>query len=263
MRWVSFCTVTLFIGPLFAPAPAAAQSSEQLFAEGVERYAEGDYAAAIEAWELLADSGIDDPDVAANLGDAYALTERYGHAIRWYERALWLRPQDATVRRSLGQVTEALGRAQAERDGEATLETRPSFTRSLVRPWSQDGLASLTLLLSALLFGLAVAWHRSRSEAGRLGLGIAVPLALASLLFVFAGFTVRADWWAEGEPAVFVEGPTPLRGAPSELAEVIRDVPEGARARLLQVDDDWCLVRLSTGAEGWAPFPRVGALRGP
>ena len=249
----------LLLGGALA-APARAQDLRDIFDRGTTAYARGDYTEAIETWSLLVDAGIDDPDLSFNLGNAYAKTQWYGHAIRWYERSLRRRPGDADVERSLAEVTKALGEARAEREGEVTLESRPSFAQLLVRPLSEDTLSILVLVLDFLFFALLTAWVRVRAEAGRLGLGIAIPVVGLALAFAALGLTIKAGWLSAGELAVVTATDAALRETPDPRSQTRATAAEGARTRIVEREQGWCLVELPSGERGWLLADDVGTI---
>ena len=119
-------------------SPAAAQRLETIFAEANAAYFAGDYDAAAAGYERLVSAGVDDADVSFNLATAHAKARRYGQAIRWYERALWLAPGDDDAERGLavdarGQVTRlphVLLDQAGELVGTEGLHRHPGFERA-------------------------------------------------------------------------------------------------------------------------------------
>ena len=241
-------------------ASTRAQDVREIFQRGTDSYARGEFEAAVEAWQLLIQANVDDPDLSLNLGNAHAQLGQYGHAIRWFERALRLRPGDPDAEKNLAAVTRALGEARAERDGEATLESRPPFGQLLVRPFSEDALSILVLVFDFLFFALLAAWIRVRAEAGRLGLGIAIPTVGLGLLVAAAGLGTKAGWMTRGVPAVITAASADLRETPDPRALTRSAIAEGARARILDEDGEWRLVELATGERGWLLAESVGSI---
>ncbi len=68
------------------------------FMNGTEAYRNGDWPAAIAAFESLADDGVDNGMLFYNLGNAYLKNEDLGRALLWYERALTHMPDDPDLR---------------------------------------------------------------------------------------------------------------------------------------------------------------------
>lgn len=239
---------------------ASAQDAEAIFQRANTAYFQGDYEAAVRDYDLLIESGVDDPDVCYNLATAHARLGNYGQAIRYYERTLRLRPGDDDARTGLGKATDALGRARAEEEGEATLETRPSFTESLVRPFSENVLAWLVIALDLLAFGLLIAFRFVKAEAGRVGLGVAIPIAFVLFALSLGGLAIKSRMFADGDPAVVVGKEPVLREGPDPRAATRSRVHEGERVEVLAEDGPFVQVRFANGRAGWMSKADVGAI---
>ena len=162
-------------------AHARAQSVERIFASGNEAYFHGDVARAEKQYHLLIDAGVHDPDVYFNLALSEARLGNLGKAVLYFERSLWLRPNDETAEQELAAARSALAGRRAERDGEATMQARPPLIEALVRPFSANTLAGLVLVLDVLLFALLLIRKWSRREPLRFGLAIAHSPAFADV----------------------------------------------------------------------------------
>jgi tetratricopeptide (TPR) repeat protein len=219
----------------------------------------GDLDAAIAGYERLVAAGVDDPDVAFNLGVAHGRAGHYGQAIRWFERSLAQRPGDEEAERGLTEVRAALGRRQAARDGEAIVETTP-FTEAVARPFSLFGIGLTVLFLDVLFFGLLLLFGRTASENRRLALGIATPAVFVLLALATFGLLTKAGAFTEGAPAIVVSEDAAVREGPDRRAARDEDAREGERLRVLSHDGDWVRVRLGTGREGWMQDRDVGLL---
>jgi len=241
-------------------SPAAADTLEERFEAANEAYFRGDYAAAAEGYARLEELGVTDPDVAYNLATAYARQGRYGAAIRHYERALWLRPGDAGAREGLEDARSALGRRRAASMGEAEVDSGPPLSEALFGSISRDALAIATWILSLAFCGALLGLLFVRNERRRLALGIAAPLTGIALAVSGLGWSLRAGWLDDGDPAVVLVARASLRDAPSEEASELGRALEGDRLWVLEEDQGWALVR-SRDAEGWTPAGDLGRVR--
>ena len=91
-RLVVIPLAVLLIGVLSAIAPAT--QTTRTFMDGTEAYRNGDWSAAIAAFESLADGGVNNGKLFYNLGNAYLKNDDLGRALLWYERALKRIPDD-------------------------------------------------------------------------------------------------------------------------------------------------------------------------
>ena len=79
---------------LAVAATASATPNARTFMDGAEAYRSGDWPAAIDAFESLAASGVDNGKLFYDLGNAYLKNDDLGRALLWYERALKRIPDD-------------------------------------------------------------------------------------------------------------------------------------------------------------------------
>jgi tetratricopeptide (TPR) repeat protein len=242
------------------PRSAEAQQLETIFADANAAFFANDFDRAVAGYERLVESGVDDADVAFNLATAHARAGRHGHAIRWYERTLSLSPGDEDAERALAEVRRALGRRQAQRDGEALVETHPPFLESLVRRFSEPLLASSVLVLDALFFGLLLAFVRARGETAKLGFGIAAPVSLVLFLLATVGLAAKVGAFTEGAPAVVLVDDAPLREGPDPRAGTRAVAREGERAHVVDRDGAFVHVELAGGRNGWALADEIGEI---
>ena len=83
---------------LAVAATAPATQNARIFMDGTEAYRNGDWPAAIAAFESLVAEGVANGNLFYNLGNAYLKNEDLGHALLWYERALNRIPDDPDLR---------------------------------------------------------------------------------------------------------------------------------------------------------------------
>jgi hypothetical protein len=173
---------------------------------------------------------------------------------------LRLRPSDAAVSQALQASRSIVGRRHAERDGEATIEAGAPFGEALFSFLSEDALAlvvlALTLTLSALLASLFVL----QGERARIGVGVAAPLVLLTLLVTGGGLLSRRGAFAAGAPGVIVGDDVALHEGPREASSVRAQALEGERAEIIVRDGNWARVKLGGGREGWLAAREIEAL---
>ena len=252
----------LLLGTLvLLPASSVwADTLEQLFARANQAYFEGDHDAAVRDYEALAQAGVDDPDVAFNLGTAHAVQGQHGRAIWQFRRALALRPGFEAAKRSLRQSRELLGQRQARRTGEATVQTAPPLTAALVAPFTADGLAWALLLC---VFGASLCWlalQRALQETWRIGLGLATVGFAVLAVAAAAGLALKTEVGRPGVAGIVLDPDMPLREGPGTSATVRSTLPEGSEVRVLANERSFLQLRTPTGAVGWAEAAQVGQL---
>lgn len=247
MRWC-----LLFLGSLLLAggAPAQPDRPDARFRTANEAYEEGRYTRAAEMYEGLVAGGSAHAALYYNLGNAYVRLERLGPAIRYYEKARRLRPDDPCIRHNLEQARRRAG-VYPERLGDTA-----RGLSALVADWPPWTLLWGGCVLLAL--GAAVAVWETRPDAP---LPVWRPLvwgpAGAGLLLV--GAALGASYLQSQSPrAVVVAQEAALHGTPS--AEVAADttLPEGALLEVRRRTPQWHEVRLSDGTVGWVPARALG-----
>ncbi len=217
-----------FVQP--GPLPDAARAAARA-------YREGRFRDALALYEEAGRSGDLDPAVLAyDLGTCWYRLGEEARALAFYERALGLRPGDASMRRARDRARAALG-----------LEP--------LRPGLLDHFTSTELLL------IASAWQALAWMLVFLVLGVArrrrLLLALV-LLLLLAGWwpaarAVHRDWLAP--PSVMVvEDDVALLPDPHPSLVPLATLPPGSTLRLLESSDRWLHVRTPSTA-GWIPRP--------
>jgi tetratricopeptide (TPR) repeat protein len=229
---------------LCVPPVARAADAAELFDEANRLYAEKDYEGARDTYEKLIKSGTTNPAVFLNLGHAEYRLERPALAAINYRRALALDPGDSAARSSLEHVQRELGQP-ASGVGFADLAGKYiSF--------------DLLVLIGSLLFwaGLLLVVFAVFSRKRRVG------LLLLGIIVVVAGATAVAVSWA-GDSRIALAQISILtddavaRSAPAENGQKLSDLKKGAAVRVLASRDEWSLVRLPVGVDGWVPSARL------
>ena len=226
---------------LLAAAPAWAQPADEntLFEQGNRAYAEGDYGAAREAYDQLVKAGSRNPAVFLNLGHAdFRLGRDVAAAIN-YRRALALEPGNSAARSSLEHV---LGKLGVPAPGLGAAEVIGKYI-------SFDLLA----LIGSMLFwlGIILVVFAVFSVKRRPG------LAVLGVLIAIAGATLVAAAWAGdsrvalAKTSIVVGDAVDARSTPADNAQKLADLPMGTPVRVIAARDDWSLVRLPVGVDGW------------
>lgn len=263
MRRVYGCScLTLFLCLcLGALSPhAQADSLSEVFTRGNAAFARGDYAAAIREYEALSEAGIDDPDVAFNLASSYGAQGSYGQAIRYFQRALRLSPNDGAARDGLRLARDSLGERQAQKSGEAIVVDRPPLTEAAFAGLSANALALLLLSSIWLGTGLLIGLSYVRAEAARLGVGIAAATCLGLALVSAIGVGAKADWGSPGQRAVIVREGAAMREGPDERARLVGELPEGESVRLLAREGRFARVRARSEQDVYVLGSEVGEI---
>ena len=241
----------LLAGLLFLPASVVAQAPPSDIEVANAIAYQGDYTGASAAYELIVSSGVNDPTLYHNLGNAHFRAGALGQAVWAYRRGLQCEPDDA-LRDGLGHNLEVTRRAlqaryRASNDGSQFIYSEPGG-------WLFQ--LTHTMSLEVLLWGflgvwwlLAICLVARRLLRGRIWGSLAFPTAVLAVLlgFMLAG---RLGTDASFHLGVVVSDGVMMREGPDPHARGI-DVPEGMEVRVLEASDTWRKIEVPGGRAGW------------
>ena len=234
---------------LASATPVAGQ--DEIVARGNQAYQDGDYAAAIQAYEAVQEAGFQSAGLEYNLGNAYFKAGDLGRSILHWERARALAPGDADIQGNLELARSLTVDA---------VEPIPSFWLFTAVSWWVDLLPRGLLVVAVALGWLMAAGGLAtrilaRSEwaaraAGWVSLGGAVVVVVLG-----ANLAVRELGIGRPERAVILVEVVPVRSAPADDDDLtLFEVHEGTRVRLDQRTGAWAEVVLDDGKVGWIPL---------
>jgi tetratricopeptide (TPR) repeat protein len=237
-----------------------AESPEALFQHGTAALDKGEYGAAIDTFELLADRGFTHPDASYDRGLAYVLRVRdgadrpgdLGRAAAAFEEALRLRPGDEEADRALDLVRAEITRRRARRAKDA-VDVRPTLDRVVVGLASERTWAAAALFAS-LLLAAGMVLRRRPAGAAHVAGSVLAPTALVALLALLPLAYAARHLRLTTRPGVVVvtevrlldeEGRTLTTGDQAPI-------PEGAAVEVGRRAGSLAQVRWGA-AEGWVP----------
>lgn len=246
----------LFLGLLFL-LPISLLAQHPGLQQANEWYRQESYEQAREGFEALVAEGYQSKALFYNLGNTYYRLGQKGKAILNYERALLLAPKDREIQENLDFVKGLLS------DEIIPLDVFP-----LIALWHnlQKSLSSGTWTVIGLLFfwaGVAgfliwlLAPHRKQKVRG-FTFGI-IGLVLCVIPFLLASGRKAVE--LRSDKAVVITEAAALYASPSEGAEVIYPLFEGAAVRTVETLAEWYKVNLANGYQGWVPAEKLALVR--
>ena len=228
---------------------AGAQSAfSGLYNEANDLYRSGEFEEARERYLEVAASGIRNPRLFYNLGNACFKSGHLGEAILWYERARRIDHRDADIRANLRFANEV----KKDRDPAPAGNPVWRFLLALFLFPSLNELCIVIFLLLLGVFALAV-W--------RLRLRTAARAFWLALFLTCSGFTVLVGGWSGLRihrqhtlvEAIVVVDQATARSGPEARQTAVLVVHEGTKVRVERKEGEWRLVRLANGLGGWLP----------
>jgi len=221
--------------------------SDDLFQKANAAYAEGNYEAAVEAYEEILASGQTAAELHYNLANAHYKLNHIGPSIYHYEKALQLDPGDSDIRNNLQFAQNMTVDA---------IEAAPqgNFSRwwqSFLGSFSTTGWATLGIICMVVFVLLFLGYYFSGTPLRKR------IFFLSGMLFLFFALTavtlgfVRVDNLQDQNFAVVFEEEVGISSEPNERGEELFFLHEGTKVELLEDFQEWYKIELANGNQGW------------
>jgi tetratricopeptide (TPR) repeat protein len=211
------------------------------FDKANQKYAAGDFKAAIADYEELVRSGQDTPNVFYNLGNAYFRQKNFGHAILNYERALALDPHHP----------EAQANLRVARDEARALELIPNRWERLFSVANENQYAVTAVIAFWIgLFSIAVFMFGSRRSRS----AVALSILSLSIFAIAVVATYQLSHGKNGRGLAIVTGDkVEARLATADNANRVLTLPAGSEIKIVSQRGDWIYAALPNNLRGWMP----------
>ncbi len=234
-----------FLGMIFAMlcAPVFAQSATQHYNDGNKAYREKNFEQALQNYIAAVDAGGVSAELYYNLGAAYFRTESLGNAILWFERARFLDPTDAEIKRSLAFARSLTQDRIESLYGNSFLFYLVSFIESIPfrRAWQ-------ILLLLSILATISTIYTIFQLKAKSVTILLWTIFALC-----LAGWWWKGDRLWERELAIVMESKLDVHSEPSFDSALLFTIHEGTRVAVAEARGGWAKIVIEDGQSGWAP----------
>jgi tetratricopeptide (TPR) repeat protein len=251
---LSFFNTSAYLPVLFAP-PVLGQegagtggSWDSMIQMGNKRYQDGDFAGALDAYEVVIQAGFESADLHYNLGNAYFKVGDLGRSILSYERALRLRPRDPDARANL-ELARSLTADDIEPLPRFWVLSAASWWTKLL-PW---GALTLTVTLAYLLGAAGLCARILSRHPGAVTIGTWLLVGSGSSLLLFGSTLLAREGTLGGTDwGVIMVEEVSVQSAPSHEDNLtLFRVHEGTKVRLDQRTDLWSEIVLEDGKVGW------------
>ena len=247
---------------LLATFTAVAQQEEQSVAEqavavefdnmtlwerGNQSYIDGDYAAAVTAYQAIENRGYSSSRLYYNMGNAYYKQGQIGRAILYYNRALVISPSMDDARHNL-EIAEAQTKDNIAVVPEFFLNRYMRTLRSAIScsAWSVMSVAFFGVMLLFLLIFLL----GSRIKVRKVGFyGAVVSLLLFVVVTIF-GISARNSI-IDRPAAIVMSSAISVKSSPDRAATDLFVLHEGTKVEVSSEVDGWSEITIADGKKGW------------
>ena len=247
---------------LLATFTAVAQQQEQSVAEqtvavefdnmtlwerGNQSYIDGDYAAAVTAYQAIENRGYSSSRLYYNMGNAYYKQGQIGRAILYYNRALVVSPSMDDARHNL-EIAEAQTKDNIAVVPEFFLNRYMRTLRSAIScsAWSAMSVTFFGVMLLFLLIFLL----GSRIKVRKVGFyGAVVSLLLFVVVTIF-GVSARNSI-IDRPAAIVMSSAISVKSSPDRAATDLFVLHEGTKVEVSSEVDGWSEITIADGKKGW------------
>lgn len=239
--------IACILGPVLAlwGGVAFCQSPDSLFARGCDLYEAGDFAAALNSFQIVNHAGVRTAELYYNLGNTHFRLESLGKAVANYRRARMLDPRATDVKANLDYVRTMVG----TKDTLAALgvESPADLPLDWLSPKEIQAVFYVAYYFALLAYlGLLF----SRGPGKRRSLYALIVLAIVAIASYAVSAHAISRFRHSSEAAVISEE-AELRSGPGNAFERIATLRDGVEVRLKSRSAMWVEVELPTGAVGW------------
>ncbi len=228
-----------------------ASENARIFMDGTAAYGNGDWPAAINAFEQLAGKGIQNGRLFYNLGNAYLKNDDLGHAMLWYERALKYIPHDPDLKFNHDY---ALTLTKDERGEQTSPLLRILFFWKY--QLSPDTIRWIALVLNAGLWvSMAVLAIRKKHL-----LRPSIILVAAATLIFSATAAFNYVEAARIHNAIILPAEVPIRSGFTDSATQLFVLHAGTKVRVERTSGDYLLIRYTQEKMGWVKQADAGMI---
>ena len=225
--------------------PAQGHNTDSLWRTGTDAYAAQQWEEASEAWQAIADGGLESSELYYNLGNAAFKQNDIAHAILWYERAVKADPSNADARYNLDFARTQL-QDRIEEVPEFFLEI---WGRKMCWLLPSGVWAVLFLIFLAATLAMLLLFLLGRGGARKAGFFIGIATLVLALLCLDFAFWQRTD--ARTDTGAIVTAPVvEVKSSPGSGVNLFV-LHEGTKVKVLEQVGEWCNVELADGRQGW------------
>ncbi len=238
---------------LFCSSFLANAQNNDLFEKANTLYNEGKYQEAINNYLKISESKEHSSSLYFNLGNSYYKLNQVAPSIYYYEKALYLSPNDQDIKNNL---------LFAQNMTVDSFEVLPQtglvkIFQSIIGKLSYHSWAILSIVFMALFVtGFLLYYFSVYQDKKRLFFVISIVsliICLSSLLFAFN----QKRFLKKLNPAIIFAQEIGVNAEPNNRSEEVFILHEGTKVNVEDEMDDWKKIKLIDGKTGWIPSTEI------
>lgn len=250
--------IIVLVSLLTAPASFGQKSGlDAIWEQANDAYLNGDYAAAIGAYNTILADGYSSYKLYYNLGNSYFKEGNIGKAILFYNRALLLKPSDADAKFNL-EIAESHVRLKIEPIPEFFLT---SWIRSFRSMLSTNGWAVFSLIFLAVTLGSVMLYLLSEKLSLR-KTGFYTAIVAIIFFIVSLGFSiVERNEILNSSDAIVMSSAVTVKSSPDDASKDVFILYEGTKVKIVSTLGQWAEIEIADGNKGWITANAIETIR--
>lgn len=239
----------IFLMFIFANCSSVMGSNDpkQLFSQANKEYINGNYKKALELYKSTLKSYGAPPELLYNIGNAYYKNGEIGKAILFLERAQWLEPGNADVKKNLEAIRKNTGLMSIE----------PSlFDNYMSRFTLNEWLIIITIIVAVFAILMAVRAISPQFFNQRTFRNITI-FASVLLAIAICGIINQS---LELERAIVINDGATVRISPFDAAEQTATLKTGRDVYIVKQYGDYYSIKDKSGTTGWVNKKQVAKI---
>ena len=212
-------------------------------------YNEGKYIDAIEVYSGIIDDGLHSADLYFNIGNSYYKINDTPNSIFYYEKALLLDPDNESVKINLTYAQNMLI---------DKIETLPKnqitvLFDSILSTFSYEYWQFFTIFFQLLFTIFFILFVISKTSVHKRKYFTYSSASLIIFIITLIVSINSKNNYLDSNPAILYDKEISFRSEPNLRSEEIFKLHEGLKINIKETINDWSLIELSNGSEGWVP----------
>ena len=239
--------ITILISLVFTVFVFSQTENEVKFKNGVEFYNGGDYLNAIDQFNEILINGEHSVELYFNLANSYYKVNDIPNSILYYEKALKIDPNNLDVLNNLkysqNMLIDKIELLPTDQLSNILIKISNIFS---INQWLSIGIiASYIFLILFILY-----YFKRDSNSKKKYFTFSSILFCISILFILTGITKFENQQTKIEAIIF-DKKIDFRTEPNYRSEIQFNLHEGTKVKIKEELNDWVLVELSNGSNGW------------
>jgi len=226
----------------------ANEQAQQLFSSANESYIKGDYAAAINNFKKIINTGQEAWQVYFNLGNCYFKSDSIPLAILYYEKAKKLKPAEDDITFNLQMAYDKTTDKMNDSPDLFFYSWGRNFVNSLsLNLWS----AVITLAFALALTFFFFYFRSSTRNTKIINFWLGAVLLIVALIASYSSYQQYQLFYKQKEAIVFAYSVN-IKSAPGG-GTTLFVLHEGSKVLILETENDWLKIKIPDGTVGWIP----------